>query len=61
MPKKRKAANRKRRARPNPASPSFPTGRMVKVRGVMVNKKGVVQKVIIEDKLMGQLKRGKRR
>lgn len=34
---------------------------MVKVRGIMVNKKGVVQKVIIEDKLMGQLKRGKRK
>lgn len=59
MPKTKK--RRKRTLRPNPASPSFPTGRMVKVRGVQVNSKGVLQKVIIEDKNMGQLKRGKRK
>jgi hypothetical protein len=34
---------------------------MVKVRGVKVNPKGVVTAVIIEDKHMGQLKRGKRK
>jgi hypothetical protein len=59
MAKKRKA--RKRVMRANPASPKFPVNRMVKVRGVQVNKRGVVTKVIIEDKNMGQLKRGKRR
>lgn len=59
MAKKRKA--RKRTMRPNPAAPKFPTDRMVKVRGVQVNKRGVVTKVIIEDKDMGQLKRGKRK
>jgi hypothetical protein len=56
-----KKAKRKRVMRANPASPKFPVNRMVKVRGVQVNKRGVVTKVIIEDKNMGQLKRGKRR
>lgn len=58
MAKKRKA--RKRTVRANPAAPKFPTDRMVKVRGVQVNKRGVVTKVIIEDKEMGQLRKAKR-
>jgi hypothetical protein len=59
MAKKRKAT-RKRRT-PNPAAPKFKTGVMVPVRGVRVNKRGVLQAVIIEDENMGKaLKRGKR-
>ena len=59
MAKKRKRAIRK--LRPNPASPKLRTGVMVPVRAVKVNKRGVVQAVIIEDRNMGKaLKRGKR-
>jgi hypothetical protein len=58
MAKKRKATRKKR---PNPAAPKFPINRMVKVRGVRVNPKGVVTAVIMEDRHMGQLKAGKRK
>jgi len=53
-PRKKKTNHRRKTAKPNPASPSFRTGVMVPVRGVMVNKQGVVQKVIVEDKNMGK-------
>ena len=59
MTKKKKAIKRRRKT-PNPASPAFPTGRMVPVRSVMVNKRGVLQKVVIEDRHMGKLKKGKK-
>lgn len=51
MAKKRKAAKRKR---PNPAAPGIRTGVMIPVRGVKVNKRGVVQAVIVEDRHMGK-------
>jgi hypothetical protein len=59
MAKKRKRVNHRRK--PNPAAPKLRTGVMVPVRGVMVNSRGVVQKVIVEDKNMAKaLKRAKR-
>jgi len=57
MAKKRKA----RKRTPNPASPSFRTGRLVPVKAVRVNKHGVLQQVVVEDRNMSKaVKRGKR-
>ena len=52
MPKKTKA--HKRTKKPNPAAPGFRTGVMVPVRAVKVNKRGVLQAVIVEDRNMGK-------
>jgi len=62
MAKKRKSkAKNHRRRTANPSAPSFPIGRMVPVRGVKVNKHGVVEQVIVEDKHLRKLKRAKRK
>src|ERR1700723_3559113 len=50
MAKKRKA----RKRTPNPASPSFRTGRLVPVKAVRVNKHGVLQQVVVEDRETGE-------
>lgn len=53
MAKKRKKSTRKRKVK-NPASPTLRTGRMIPVQGVLVNKRGVVQKVVVRDKDMAK-------
>jgi hypothetical protein len=53
MAKKRKA-NRKRTMRPNPAAPALRAGVMVPVLAVKVNREGIVQSVVVEDKHMGK-------
>jgi hypothetical protein len=50
--KKRKAV---RKRRPNPHSPGIKTGVMLPVRGVKVNKHGVVTNIIVEDSKMGKV------
>lgn len=57
MAKRRKTAAKRKHS--NPASPKFPTDRLVPVRAVKVNKRGVVTQVVMENKHMGKLKRGK--
>jgi hypothetical protein len=59
--KRKSTARRKPAKRPNPSSPSVKTGKFIPCRGVVLNKKGVVQKMLVEDKNMGKvLKRGKK-
>lgn len=67
-PHKKKATARKTKKRanhrckqPNPGAPSLPPNRMIPVRAVKVNKKGVVTQVVIEDRHLSKLKKGKRK
>lgn len=59
---KKKKKNTRRRKAANPASPTLRTGRMIPVQGVLVNKRGVVQKVVVRDKDMAKaFKKAKRK
>lgn len=65
-PRKKRATAKKRAnhrcKRPNPGAPSLPPNRMIPVRAIKVNKKGVVTQVVIEDKhLKKYIKQGKRK
>jgi hypothetical protein len=52
---------RKTTRKPNPSSPSVKTGTFIPCRGVVLDKRGVVKKMLVEDKNMGKaLKRRKR-
>lgn len=51
----------KRTKQPNPGAPSLPPNRMIPVRAVKVNNKGVVTQVVIEDRHLSKLKKGKRK
>jgi hypothetical protein len=56
--KRRTNAAKKRRKpakRPNPSSPSVKTGKFIPCRGVVLDKRGVVKKMLVEDKNMGKV------
>ena len=61
MATKRKKKTTTKRRRPNPAAAAFPIDRLVPVQSVRVNRKGVVTQVVIADKDMKRLERGKRK